>query len=165
MERLRIGLDFGGVIVRAASANATEDTGLHEPGKVVDEALPGSIEGVSRLVDASDGNVWIVSKAGAKMQARTLQWLHNTGFYSQTGLSRDHVRVCVSREQKAPICTELAITHFMDDRVHVMQILRDVVPNLFLFQPTEEKKAIPGWATHVSNWMEATALILHSTHV
>ena len=166
MEHLRIGLDFGGVIVSAAAARSpTDDTELHDPREVLDEPLSGAIEGVSRLVEATDGDVWIVSKAGAKMQARTLRWLDDTSFYSRTRLSKDHVRFCLTREEKAPVCVELGITHFMDDRVHLMQILRNVVPNLFLFSPLQQRKAIPSWVTPVSNWSEATAVILRATEI
>src|SRR5437762_193257 len=132
MEQPRIGLDLGGVIVRAASRSATDDTELHDPADVLDEPLPRAVDGVARLVDATDGDVWIVSKAGERMQARTLHWLDDTRFYSRTGLSKDHVRFCLTREQKAPVCTELAITDFMDDGVHVLQTLRYVVANLGL---------------------------------
>lgn len=161
--QLRIGLDFGGVIVRSASDSSMEDTALQDPATVVDDdPLPGAIKGVSRLVDASDGNCWIVSKAGLRMQARSLRWLDSTAFYSRTGLCKDHVRFCVSRQDKAAICTELGITHFMDDRIHVMQILRAVVPHLFLFSAVDEGKLAPSWATHVSSWTEATDLILRT---
>jgi hypothetical protein len=64
------------------------------------------------------------------MQERTLTWLQSVDFCSRTGLQPDHECFCLQREGNASICRELEITHFIDDRVHVMQILRGVVPHL-----------------------------------
>jgi hypothetical protein len=53
--------------------------------------------------------------------------------FSRTGLNQEQVRFCLKREDKATVCRELEISHFIDDRVHIMQILRGVVLSLCLF--------------------------------
>ena len=67
------------------------------------------------------------------MQELTLSWLQSVDFFSRTDLQPDHVCFCLQREDKENICRGLRITHFIDDRVHIMQILRRVVPRLCLF--------------------------------
>ncbi len=45
----------------------------------------------------------------------------------------EHVRFCRERPQKLPICAELGITHFIDDHMEIMDVLRPIVPHLYLF--------------------------------
>ena len=81
-------------------------------------------------------------------------WLQCVDFFSRTGLQPDHVWFCLQREDKASICRELEISHFIDDRVHVMQILRGVVPHLCLFGEPGAKSFCPPWASFATNWPE-----------
>lgn len=154
---MRIGLDFGGVVVplahrRAGGQDATgEDTTIDARGQTTH---PGALAGIATLVTRSSGNLWIVSKAGQRMEQRTRAWLDAWDVYDVTGLPRDRVYFCRTRQAKQPICEELAITHFVDDRVHLMQILRGTVPHLYRFAPEEDRHFTPTWATHVSNWPE-----------
>ena len=157
---MRIGIDFGGVIVKHRTRISGEDTPLLTPG---DATLvnPGVFEAVRNLVESCNGNVWIVSKAGASMQAATLAWLDSVDFYCRTGLLPQHVKFCTQREQKAVICTDLGISHFIDDKVHVMQILRNTVPHLYMFGERSSKQFCPPWATFRQSWTEVAASILN----
>jgi len=148
---MRVGLDFGGVIVRRRDGAAGEDTSLVGDERV-EIAQPGVFEAVARLVSACDGAVWIVSKAGPRAEARTLAWLGAVDFFSRTGFGAEHVQFCARREDKKAICTALGLTHFVDDRIHVMQILRGSVPNLYLFGAPEDRRYCPPWATFVESW-------------
>jgi len=114
----RIGIDFGGVIVR----NLHEDTSLGSSSGS-EATYDGTFDALRQLCSACDGRVWIVSKAGPRMQERTLTWLQSVDFFSRTGLQPEHVCFCLQREEKATICRDLEITHFIVARVHVMQIL------------------------------------------
>ena len=105
----------------------------------------------------SSGSVWIVSKDGERMQERTLGWMASVNFHSRTGIDLGHVRFCREREQKREICCELGITHCVDDLVHVMQILRGAVPNLYLFGPVERARSGPPWAKFVSAWARSNS--------
>jgi hypothetical protein len=93
------------------------------------------------------------------MRSRSLAWLRAVGFFARTGLADDHVRFCLEREGKEAICRELGISHFVDDRIHVMQILRHAVPHLYLFGGEEEERACPPWATFVSDWPRVVAAV------
>jgi hypothetical protein len=64
------------------------------------------------------------------------------------------VRFCLQREDKASICREVEIRHFIDDRVHVMQILRGVVPHLCLFGEPGAERLCPPWSFFASSWAE-----------
>lgn len=160
---LRIGLDFGGVVVVSKPRIPGEDTKLLATDG--DEAAqPGMFDAVRTLVATAHGAVWIVSKAGPGMQERTLGWMDAVDFHTRTGLARDHVHFCRERSEKKPICSELGITHFVDDRIHIMQILRGSVPNLYLFGRLGEGHACPPWATPVVDWEQVIARIVGTGH-
>ena len=149
----RIGIDFGGVIVRNLHEVTGEDTSLQNSSGE-QAARAGAFDAIRHLCSACDGQVWIVSKAGPRMQERTLTWLQSVDFFSRTGLEPDHVRFCLQREDKATVCRELEISHFIDDRVHVMQILRGVVPHICLFGEPGAERFCPPWASFASTWPE-----------
>lgn len=88
------------------------------------------------------------------MQERTLSWLQSVDFFSRTGVQPDHVRFCLQLEDKKTICRDLRITNFIDDRVHVMQILRGAVPHLCLFGEPQGERFCPPWATFATTWPE-----------
>lgn len=160
---MRVGLDFGGVIVRGHKGASGEDTKLKgEEG--VEVLHPGALKAVARLVSARDGAVWIVSKAGPRTHARTLAWLGAVDFFSRTGLGAEHVQFCARREDKKAICTALGLTHFVDDRIHVMQILRGTVPHLYLFGASEDRRYCLPWATFVQSWDQIADLLAPPGH-
>jgi len=159
--KARFGIDFGGVIVRKRAQYRDEDTDLADHSKA-DVAIDGVFEAVREVVQICDGFVWIVSKAGPRMEARTRAWLAAVDFYSYTGLDPAHVRFCHERQEKKGVCRELKISHFIDDRIHVMQILRHTVPHLFLFGDQGAERFCPTWATFVSRWSEIPGLLTSS---
>ena len=74
----RIGIDFGGVIVRNLHEDRSEDTSLRSSSGS-EAARDGTFDAIRQLCSACDGRVWIVSKAGPRMQERTLAWLQSEG--------------------------------------------------------------------------------------
>jgi hypothetical protein len=81
----------------------------------------------------------------------TAQWLECVDCFSRTGMARDHVRFGGERQDKESIRRNPEIGFFIDDREHVMPILRRTVPHLYFFQDESNKKHRPPWATDVSN--------------
>ena len=149
----RFGIDFGGVLVQHVREQPREDTTL--TGIERTEVLaPGAFEALAEMVAICEGQVWIVSKAGYRMRAHTLAWLDAVDFYARTGFEAEHIRFCFERQEKASICQELGINHFVDDRLHVLQILRYTVPHLYLFKLAGVRRGCPRWATFVSGWPE-----------
>lgn len=124
-------------------------------GGSVEQALltlpsPGALESVTKLVTLFSGEVWIVSKCGPSVQKKTKAWLAHWDFYTQTGLDPSRVLFCLHRHEKAPTCEGLGITHFIDDRADVLEPMRGVVPNLYLFG--EQAESVPDWVTHTPDW-------------
>ncbi len=113
-------------------------------------------------MDAFEGSVWIVSKAGGRTEAPTRQWFELWDFFDSTGLSEDHVRFCRERTDKLPVCLELGINHFIDERIHIMQILRGAVAYLYLFGDKTQNRSARRWVTLVVHGDEAYEAIVRN---
>lgn len=149
----RLGIDFGRVIQGAAFATGAADTVFLSGG--IEQALASppsadAFEVLARLVRRFDGQAWVISKCGPRVQERTLQWLDQHEFYDRTGVPKGNVRFCRARADKAMHCAELGITHMIDDRLEVHQALRDLVPHLYLFGVQEGP--VPEWVEHTPTW-------------
>jgi len=156
-KKLKLGIDIGRVIM-APVVGGKSDTSFLTGG--IEQAMqtppsPNAIESIIKLINLFNGNVWLVSKAGVNTQNKTLLWLDHREIYQETGLSRDNVRFCRKRHEKAGHCKELGITHFIDDRIDVLKHLKYIVPNLYLFGEQPKLDYIPGWVQHVNDWNEA----------
>lgn len=161
MERL--GVDIGGVVMEGV--NAAADTSFFSDNYLNTPALPGAIAALRWLSAERFGkNIFLVSKCGAKTEARTREWLKLHRVYARSGLSPERLYFCRKREDKAPICRKLGITHFVDDRLEVLGHL-ETVPHRFLFKPQEAEVALfarhlPD-VTRVETWGEALGHLLH----
>lgn len=109
-----LGVDIGRVILDREEGN---DGGF----------VDGAVAALRRLVDERFGErTFLVSKCGPNMQARILATFDRGRFYEQTGIARERVHFCRQRHEKAPICARLGITHFIDDRIEVLNHLTTV---------------------------------------
>jgi hypothetical protein len=159
----KLGVDFGRVINDASAHPSGDDTSFLKGGEEVmlaTPATPGAFESLRRLTTLFEGHVWIVSKASESTQAKTERWLAHREFYTATGIPPDHVRFVRRRAEKAAVCSELGITHFVDDRVEVLEFLVGVVPYRYLFGPqdgTVSSSMVP-----VATWSIAEAAISDS---
>lgn len=149
----RIGIDIGKVIV-GAIADGVADTSFL--GSSLAEALKtepseGAFEAIAEIVGLFEG-VWLVSKCGPSVQEKTLAWLAHHRFYKRTGVPVRNVRFCRKRPEKANHARELALTHFIDDRIDVLGHLRGLVPNLYLFG--EQERRPPDWVVAVERWSD-----------
>ncbi len=160
----RLGIDIGRVIM-APVKGGKADTSFLSGG--LEQAMrtppsPGAFEGVRVLTEVFGGRVWLVSKAGETVQRKTLAWLEHWDFYRLTGLPRAQVRFCLKRPDKAVHCRELQITHFIDDRLDVLEHLRGLAAHLYLFGEQPQEAENPEWLTPVRDWAEVTAAVLRS---
>lgn len=151
----RLGVDFGRVVHGGAAISGEEDTAFLDGD--IEEAMrspatAGMFEVLPGLVTRFGGRVWVISKCGERVQRRTLQWLETHDFYHRTGIDPGNVRFCRKRADKAGHCTELGITHMVDDRLDVHHALRGLVPNLYLFGP--QTSTPPDWLSAVRTWAE-----------
>ena len=129
-----LGIDLGGVVIDRV--NDGTDTSFFGDNYLETTAVPGAIKAIRKLGDSRFGdNIWIVSKCGPRIQTRSLDWLEHHRFYERTGIRSDRVVFCRERVQKAPICWELGITDFIDDRPDTLIPMRMIVDGRFLFNP------------------------------
>jgi len=127
--RPAIGFDFGGVIIEPFPESKTES---FEHLRV--NPTPGAFEAIRELVEFfGPKNSFIVSKCGTTMEQRVVEWLRENDFYNRTSLPSPNVFFCRERKDKAPICKNLQITHFIDDRSDVLQHMVGIIPNLYHF--------------------------------
>lgn len=146
----RIGIDIGRVIIEGdgpdtSFVGGTEEQALHAP------AIVGAFETIARLVQRfGPENVHLVSKCGKRVEARTRTWLALHRFYEHTGVLHTNLHFCRAREQKAPICKDLGVTFFVDDRIDVLDFMTAVVPYRFLFGATDTDRPgvvpVPTWS-------------------
>ena len=132
-----LGVDVGGVIIDRQ--NDRTDTSFFGPNYLHTTACEGVFECL-RAASEAGYEIHVVSKCGPNTQRKTLEWLQHHDFYRRTGVNPQNVHFCRTRPQKAPICTQHGITHFVDDRLDVLDHLNDV-GQLFLFQPNPEDEA------------------------
>lgn len=149
-----LGVDVGGVIIDRQNDRA--DTSFFGPNYLQTTAVSGVFEALRKAGELGF-TVHLVSKCGENTQRKTLEWLAHHDFYRRTGVEPARVHFCRTRPQKAPICKAQGITHFVDDRLDVLEYLDDV-GELFLFQPNEADGARWRSSKHrsrlVTSWSE-----------
>lgn len=156
----RLGIDIGRVLIAAERADGGDTAFI---GGSLQDALDtppyeGMFEAVAPLVDRFEGRVWLVSKCGPSVQAKSRAWLAHHRFFERTGMAPGNLRFCLKRPQKADHCRELGITHFIDDRSDVLGHLEGIVPNRYLFGPQARPVAMAGLVP-LPAWRDAAALV------
>lgn len=162
-ETPRLGIDIGRVIIDGSSHPTGDDTAFFKGG--IDNALrtpamPGAFASIARLAGLFEGRVWLVSKCGERVEARTRQWLVHHRFFERTAIDPGHLRFCRQRPEKAIHCAELEITHFIDDRPDVLEALDGIVAYRYLFGP--QRAAVLGGVIHCLDWEAAERAVVAS---
>lgn len=156
MNKDVLGIDCGNVIL--SQMNGTPVAGVLD-------ALAGIV--TSKRFETTRGiDIWVVSKCGQRVQDLSLGWLKAINFWEYTGIPESNIRFCRDYQGKAPICEDLGITHFVDDKPEVLAHLQKV-PHLFAFNPKvpallKYQHLVEHW-TLVKNWPELAALLLKPT--
>lgn len=143
----QLGVDIGRVIIDGDHHPSGDDTAFLKGGTEEMLRTPpvdGVLDTLARLVRLFGGRVWLVSTCGPRVQHRTRQWLLHHRVYQHTGIPPSHVRFCRQQPDKAVHCAELAISHFVDDRVDVLVALAGIVPHRYLFGPRGDAQVPPG---------------------
>jgi len=152
-----LGVDIGRVII-AGDGPDTSFVGGTEAEAMRAPVMPGAFESLKRLCQRFEGRVWLVSKCGPKVEKRSRAWLDRTRFFPSTGIPYGQLRFCRERKDKAPICVELGISFFVDDRFDVLDAMRDLVPHRFQFGVSSSPPGI----TPTPTWAIAEAAILNA---
>jgi len=156
----RLGIDIGRVLIAAEGANGADTSFI---GGSLNDALStppyeGMFAAVAPLVARFEGRVWLVSKCGPSVQAKSRAWLLHHRFFERTGVAPSNLRFCLERPQKADHCRELGITHFIDDRTDVLHHLEGIVANRYLFGPQRRPVTDAGLIL-LPTWNDAAALV------
>jgi len=156
INQIKLGIDIGKVII--SGVNDSQDTSFLRGD--IDSALqtlpiPESFESIKLLVHYFNGKVVLVSKASLPIQHRTVLWLNHHNFFEKTGINVNNIYFCLQRQDKVKICSDLTITHFIDDRMAVLEHLKGVVDVRMLFGPQKPRFKCPKGVIHVDNWKEA----------
>ncbi len=157
-----LGIDVGGVIIDRINDNT--DTSFFSDNYLNTKATPDVFEVINRMVKERFGNrVYIVSKCGNNVQNKTLNWFKHHDIYSLTGISSQNVYFCRQRHEKEPICKELGITHFIDDRIEVLSYLKSVNNKYALNPQSSEMMRYSSFLPSVNivySWKEFAELLL-----
>ncbi|MCH9680535.1 MAG: hypothetical protein K0V04_03800 [Deltaproteobacteria bacterium] len=155
-----LGIDIGRVLIEPADSAAdtsfisgTDHDAMQTP------QSPGAFETIAALVEAFEGRVWLVSKCGPRIQARSRRWLAYHHFFERTGMPHHQLRFCRKRRDKAPICAELGLEAFIDDRPDVLAPMEGVVPWRYLFGPQKPGRP-PAAVIPVLDWSEVAEHLL-----
>jgi hypothetical protein len=164
-SRLALGVDIGGVLIERT--NDSDDTSFWGENYLETPEVEGAMAAIAALRREHFGEaVYLVSKCGRETEERAREWLVHNRFYERTGLSPTDVRFCRKRHEKAPICAELGITHFVDDRLEVLSYLEDVA-HRYLFRPSDTEVAeyseFLAGVHRVDSWNQAYAAIVAAT--
>lgn len=149
----RIGIDIGGVIMQRGSD--ADDTSFFSGNYLRTPAFDSAFEVIRALVDEGH-QIWLVSKCGEKVQAKTEEWLTYHNFYKFTGVDLSQVVFTRERKDKLVIAQDLGLTHFIDDRLEILQYMVGTVPHLYLFNPDTDEIAEHAEALvhvrRIANW-------------
>jgi hypothetical protein len=159
----KIGIDIGGVIIDRIANDGT-DTSFMGERYLQTTAVGGALETIAIIAREVFGpeNVFIVSKCGKTTERKSREWLEAQHFHKTTGILPKQVYFCRKRHEKAPICIEIGITHFVDDRLEVLGYMPDSIRR-FLFRADSREvarhKQHLGNVTSVASWGEVLQLL------
>lgn len=142
-----LGVDIGGVII--SKANDNTDTSFFGNNYLETTATVGVFSALRRLKAERYKDIFLVSKCGSNTEEKTVRWLAYHDLYELIGISSDHVRFCRKRDEKAPICLELGVTDFVDDRLEVLSYLGPGVTTRYLFG--SDPKEVARFASHLQS--------------
>ena len=133
-----LGIDFGNVVIDHLTFGTTPefiDTGDYR----TIPPVPDSLEIIADLEKKFGANIFIVYNANQVADAKIHSWLDYHHFFKRTRISPDQVIRTNQGRNKRPLCSELHITHFVDDRLEVLTHLIGEVGNLYLFRPQKHE--------------------------
>ncbi|MER5456065.1 hypothetical protein ABT008_14895 [Micromonospora sp. NPDC002389] len=159
----RLGIDIGRVVIDGPRHPGGGDTAFFtgdETTMLATPEVPGALDTIARLVPHFDGQVWLVSKCGPRIQARTQRWLDAHDFHRRTGVDRDRVRFCRARADKRGHCLDLGLTHFVDDHPEVHSAIRGAVAHQYFFGP--QRRPVPGYGHATPSWADVEHLVIRS---
>ena len=131
---MKIGVDFGGVIVKASEGESFDSN----DGLKIE--MKDAIATISSL--SKNNEIFIISKASKRVQLFTRDWLSVVGFYKQANFKPENLYFCEKRKDKVAICLSLGIDCFIDDNLEVINSLKGKVSKVIYFNSIKTDKDI-----------------------
>lgn len=156
-----LGVDIGRVIIAPVDPVSGADTEFlngDERRAMMTPPAEGAFGVLRELTVRFGGAVWLVSKAGPRVQALTRRWLDRWRFFAVTGIKPGNLYFCRERHEKADHARRLGLTHFIDDRQDVLAAMRGLVPNRYLFGV--QRGPAPRDLRPVLNWAEVRGALV-----
>lgn len=116
----KLGIDIGGVLCTLGLN--THGQAFREDGYLEKPFLPDAIETISMLRGCFP-DIYLISFCGKNTAEKTRQWLDYQKFWQRSGIQAGNVRFVRKRTLKAPLCRELCINHFIDDRLEILNTM------------------------------------------
>jgi len=125
---IRVGMDIGGVI----RSKYSESKPVKE--YLATSPLKNAIEVIKNIIELCGAeNTFIISKCPMYAEKVIMTWLDDQNVFTDIGFIRSNVHFCRERTDKAKIAKQLGLTYFIDDRVEVLDAMRDIVSYRILF--------------------------------
>lgn len=151
-----LGIDIGGVIISRECDGG--DTSFFSNNYLQTPPSDKVFEVLERIVPMFD-DVQIISKCGANIQRKTLEWMNHYDFYNRTGIEKHKFHFCLRRDEKVGIAQFLGVTHYVDDRADILSSMKGIVPNLFKFAPNVNATVSQGNFHIVQSWEKLERLL------
>lgn len=155
MKPNRLGLDVGNVLVTATQQEALQDDFL------LRQPTEHAFETIAALVHSgkfTSENIFIVSACGPDTEHKTKEWFRHHRIFHRTGIHSNNWYFVRHRSDKAPVCRALGITHFVDDRLDVLDNIHLESPEtkLFAYNPKTMMMNLAQWQyiTVVNDFVE-----------
>jgi hypothetical protein len=113
--------------------------------------VPGVLGSLVRLRALFGSHIYLIS-TNIRRRSQALEILEKHQILEFVG--RDRVVMCDTDAAKADTCRELGISHFVDDRIEVLELL-GTVARRYLFQSESDagaSPALPANVLRVSSW-------------
>ena len=151
----KLGIDLGGVVIQ--KSHSEEDTSFFSSNYLNTPPVDYAFETIRALKENRYGDhIYVVSKCGADIEQKSREWLEHTSFYEKCGVSREKIRFCRTRAGKAPICEDLGIECFIDDRTDVLSHMTTVKTRiLFAAEQSDDQRFLPA-----PNWLSVRSILL-----
>lgn len=140
----RLGVDIGGPIMASPNELFFSDRYLEVP------MVPGVLTSLTRLRSRFAAQIYLFS-TNIRRRTQALEILEKHRILDLVG--RDHVVMCDTDTAKANACRDLGISHFVDERIEVLELLTTVTGRyLFTSGDTGTGPSLPSNTLRVSSW-------------
>lgn len=152
--RPKLGVDIGGVIASRKNSKG-ERTYLSSEQFLDCLPMEGVYDALRKLAEKYD--LYIVSRGEEKTDESSETWLNVWGIDKIIPPNQCHR--CRKIEEKGDICARLGITHFVDDRKDVLDLLPQNIVRLH-FQTPEQLIKYGSGGINVESWKQVLIALL-----